>query len=62
MPRDALLHAMVVDDHELFRSGLRALLDEEGFETADEPARVRPPGASRRGTSWVALGRGFGGP
>src|SRR5215210_4667634 len=31
------LRVLVVDDHELFRTGLRALLEEEGFEVADEP-------------------------
>jgi DNA-binding NarL/FixJ family response regulator len=29
---------LVVDDHELFRTGLRALLEEEGFEVADAPS------------------------
>jgi len=29
------LRVLVVDDHELFRTGLRALLEEEGFEVAD---------------------------
>jgi two-component system nitrate/nitrite response regulator NarL len=29
------LRLLVVDDHELFRTGLRALLEEEGFEVAD---------------------------
>jgi DNA-binding NarL/FixJ family response regulator len=35
---------LVVDDHDLFRRGLRALLEEEGFEVADSasgPAAVR---------------------
>jgi DNA-binding NarL/FixJ family response regulator len=35
MPADDALRVLVVDDHELFRSGLRALLEEEGFEVAD---------------------------
>ena len=26
---------LLVDDHELFRTGLRALLEEEGFEVSD---------------------------
>ena len=29
------LRVLVVDDHELFRTGLRALLEEEGFEVVD---------------------------
>ena len=29
---------LVVDDHSLFRTGLRALLEEEGFEVADSPS------------------------
>src|SRR5918998_349349 len=29
------LRVLVVDDHEMFRTGLRALLEEEGFEVAD---------------------------
>ena len=29
------LRVLVVDDHDLFRTGLRALLEEEGFEVAD---------------------------
>src|ERR687886_2809738 len=32
------LRVLVVDDHELFRSGLRSLLEEEGFEVADAPS------------------------
>jgi len=35
MTRDDALRVLVVDDHELFRTGLRALLEEEGFEVAD---------------------------
>src|SRR5688500_11643897 len=31
------LRVLVVDDHEFFRSGLRALLEDEGFEVADAP-------------------------
>ena len=31
------LRVLVVDDHELFRTGLRSLLEEEGFEVADAP-------------------------
>src|SRR5919199_3809599 len=42
------LRVLVVDDHDLFRTGLRALLAEEGFETADavngEAALRRVPG------------------
>ena len=38
------LRVLVIDDHDLFRTGLRALLEEEGFEVADAasgPAGVR---------------------
>lgn len=38
------IRVLVVDDHDLFRTGLRALLEEEGFEVADAvsgPAAVR---------------------
>jgi two-component system, NarL family, nitrate/nitrite response regulator NarL len=30
-----LVRVLIVDDHDLFRTGLRALLEEEGFEVAD---------------------------
>src|SRR5918994_4348563 len=29
------IRVLVVDDHDLFRTGLRSLLEEEGFEVAD---------------------------
>jgi two-component system, NarL family, nitrate/nitrite response regulator NarL len=32
---DRRLRVLVVDDHEMFRTGLRVLLEEEGFEVAD---------------------------
>jgi two-component system, NarL family, nitrate/nitrite response regulator NarL len=32
---DRRLRVLVVDDHEMFRTGLRALLEEEGFEVRD---------------------------
>jgi DNA-binding NarL/FixJ family response regulator len=32
---DRRLRVLVVDDHEMFRTGLRALLEEEGLEVAD---------------------------
>jgi DNA-binding NarL/FixJ family response regulator len=32
---DRRLRVLVVDDHELFRTGLRVLLEEEGFDVAD---------------------------
>jgi two-component system, NarL family, nitrate/nitrite response regulator NarL len=35
MSPHAALRVLVVDDHELFRTGLRALLEEEGFVVAD---------------------------
>jgi DNA-binding NarL/FixJ family response regulator len=35
MSGDAGLRVLVVDDHDLFRTGLRALLEEEGFNAAD---------------------------
>ena len=33
-----VLRVLVVDDHELFRTGLRALLEEDGFVVADAPS------------------------
>ena len=42
MPRP--IRVLIVDDHDLFRTGLRALLEEAGFEVADSasgPAAVR---------------------
>jgi DNA-binding NarL/FixJ family response regulator len=42
MPRP--IRVLIVDDHDLFRTGLRALLEEVGFEVADSasgPAAVR---------------------
>jgi two-component system nitrate/nitrite response regulator NarL len=38
MTADDDLRVLVVDDHDLFRTGLRALLEEEGFEIADAPS------------------------
>jgi DNA-binding NarL/FixJ family response regulator len=38
MTADPGLRVLVVDDHELFRSGLRALLEEEGLVVADAPS------------------------
>lgn len=35
MSGDAALRVLVVDDHDLFRTGLRALLEEEGFIAED---------------------------
>jgi DNA-binding NarL/FixJ family response regulator len=38
------IRILIVDDHDLFRTGLRALLEDEGFEVADAvsgPAAVR---------------------
>jgi DNA-binding NarL/FixJ family response regulator len=35
MTQDGTIRVLVVDDHDLFRTGLRALLEEEGFEVAD---------------------------
>jgi two-component system, NarL family, nitrate/nitrite response regulator NarL len=35
MVEERRLRLLVVDDHELFRTGLRALLEEEGFEVGD---------------------------
>ena len=38
------IRVLIVDDHDLFRTGLRALLEEVGFEVADSasgPAAVR---------------------
>lgn len=44
MSSAAAIRVLVVDDHDLFRTGLRSLLEEEGFEVADAasaPAAVR---------------------
>jgi len=41
---------LIVDDHDLFRTGLRALLEEEGFEVADAPG----------GAAGIRLARVFG--
>ncbi len=38
MSADAALRVLLVDDHELFRSGLRALLEEDGLLLADAPS------------------------
>jgi DNA-binding NarL/FixJ family response regulator len=35
MNRDRAIRVLVVDDHDLFRTGLRSLLEEEGFEVTD---------------------------
>jgi two-component system, NarL family, response regulator LiaR len=35
MKQDHATRVLIVDDHELFRTGLRTLLEEEGFEVAD---------------------------
>jgi NarL family two-component system response regulator LiaR len=46
----ARVRVLVVDDHDLFRTGLRALLEEEGFEVADAVG----------GAAGVRRARGFG--
>ena len=38
MPANGSLRVLVVDDHDLFRTGLRALLEEEGLTVADAPS------------------------
>jgi DNA-binding NarL/FixJ family response regulator len=38
MSRSGAVRVLVVDDHDLFRTGLRALLEEEGFEAAESPS------------------------
>jgi DNA-binding NarL/FixJ family response regulator len=38
MTPEVPLRVLVVDDHELFRTGLRALLEEEGVVGADSPS------------------------
>jgi two-component system nitrate/nitrite response regulator NarL len=48
MPRP--IRVLIVDDHDLFRTGLRALLEEEGFEVADS---VSGPSAVRRAPSFA---------
>jgi DNA-binding NarL/FixJ family response regulator len=45
----AHVKVLIVDDHDLFRTGLRALLEEEGFEVAD----------SAGGAAGVRRARGF---
>ena len=45
----ARVRVLIVDDHDLFRTGLRALLEEEGFEVAD----------SAGGAAGVRRARGF---
>jgi DNA-binding NarL/FixJ family response regulator len=45
MSSEEAIRVLVVDDHDLFRTGLRALLEEEGFEVADA---VSGPAAARR--------------
>ena len=46
----ARVRVLVVDDHDLFRIGLRALLEEEGFEVADAAG----------GAAGIRRARGFG--
>jgi DNA-binding NarL/FixJ family response regulator len=48
MSSEGAIRVLVVDDHDLFRTGLRALLEEEGFDVADA---VNGPAAVRRVTS-----------
>ena len=38
MSRSGAVRVLVVDDHDLFRTGLRALLEEEGLEAAESPS------------------------
>lgn len=45
MSSDHAIRVLVIDDHDLFRTGLRALLEEERFEVAD--ASGGPAGARR---------------
>ena len=40
MTQQGAIRVLVVDDHDLFRTGLRALLEEEGFEVADAVSGV----------------------
>jgi two-component system, NarL family, nitrate/nitrite response regulator NarL len=48
MPRP--IRVLIVDDHDLFRTGLRALLEEAGFEVADSASG---PAAIRRAPSFA---------
>lgn len=48
MSTDDAIRVLVVDDHDLFRTGLRSLLEEEGFDVAD--ASSGPAGAQRAGS------------
>jgi two-component system, NarL family, response regulator LiaR len=45
MNQDRAIRVLIVDDHDLFRTGLRALLEDEGFEVMD--ASGGPEGARR---------------
>jgi DNA-binding NarL/FixJ family response regulator len=45
MSRHSEIRVLIVDDHDLFRTGLRALLEEAGFEVADASGG---PEAARR--------------
>jgi len=45
MNQHRAIRVLIVDDHDLFRTGLRALLEDEGFEVTD--ASGGPEGARR---------------
>jgi DNA-binding NarL/FixJ family response regulator len=49
MSTEGTIRVLVVDDHDLFRTGLRSLLQEEGFDVADA---VSGPAAVRRISSF----------
>jgi DNA-binding NarL/FixJ family response regulator len=49
MSSEGAIRVLVVDDHDLFRTGLRSLLEEEGFEVADA---VSGPAAVRRSAAF----------
>jgi DNA-binding NarL/FixJ family response regulator len=50
MTEDGTLRVLVVDDHDLFRTGLRRLLEEEGLEVAD----ARSGDAALAALDWFA--------
>src|SRR4051794_33019542 len=49
MDTERPIRVLVIDDHDLFRTGLRALLEDEGFEVADA---VSGPAGIRRAPSF----------
>jgi DNA-binding NarL/FixJ family response regulator len=48
-PQDEITRVLIVDDHDLFRTGLRTLLEEQGFQVRD----------AARGRAGLAFARSF---